>query len=112
EGENLIKLMERSGNTIGSTLRSAWAGQALGQENGSAERTRRIEPGSYALGLVIGLQYSVSEALFSGEGEGMPHRFLFCEATDPNLQRGKEDPGTLDRKSTRLNSSHVKRSLD
>ncbi|MUL40396.1 bifunctional DNA primase/polymerase [Streptomonospora sp. PA3] len=85
EGENLTKQLERSGTTIGPTLRSAWVGDLLGQANARQETTRVLPRGEYALGALIGYQQETAAALLDDSAAGTPQRFLFCSATDPSI---------------------------
>jgi hypothetical protein len=95
EGEQLVRLMERSGATIGEALRRAWSGAALGQQNGTDETTRVIPRGSYALGLAIGFQPEFTWKLLA-DTSGTPQRFVWVWATDPSVPlNGPEDPGVL-----------------
>lgn len=84
EGEVLTKMLERSGATIGETLRRGWVGRTLGQTNGRAETTRIIKDGRYSLGLVIGFQPETAQPLLADAAAGTPQRFLWCWATDPS----------------------------
>lgn len=96
EGESLAKLVERSGSTVGETLRRGWAGSTIGQSNGRAETTRIIERGRYSLGLVIGFQPETAQTLLADHAAGTPQRFLWCWATDPAIpDHPQSDPGPL-----------------
>lgn len=85
EGEALAKLIERSGSTIGETIRRAHMGSTIGQQNGRAETTRIIDKGSYSLGLVIGFQPETCQLLLADDAAGTPQRFLWCWALDPSM---------------------------
>jgi hypothetical protein len=85
EGEILAKLMERSGQTLGPIVRSAWAGAALGQELADSDRTRWIARLSYALGMVIGFQPEVVQHLLADGAAGTPQRFLWMSGYDLDL---------------------------
>lgn len=85
EGQSLTKLIERSGSTVGETLRSAWSGEGIGQKNGRAETTRTVPARSYAAGLVIGFQPSTALPLLADVDAGTPQRFLYCWAIDPTI---------------------------
>lgn len=83
EGEALTKMLERAGTTVGPTLRSAWGGETLGQQNASDDRTRIVR--DYSLGIVIGFQPSTILPLLDDAEAGTPQRFLYASATDPNI---------------------------
>lgn len=85
EGETLAKLMERSGQTIGPTIRSAWAGTSLGQELADSDRTRWIDRLSYAVGMVIGFQPETVQSLLADGAAGTPQRFLWMSGYDLEL---------------------------
>jgi hypothetical protein len=85
EGEAMAKLVERSGSTIGETLRRAWVGETIGQSNGRAETTRIIHGGRYSLGLVVGFQEETAQPLLADEAAGTPQRFLWCWVVDPSM---------------------------
>ncbi len=85
EGETLAKLMERTGATIGPTIRSAWSGTTLGQGLADSERSRFIEAFAYSLGMVIGFQPETVQSLLADGAAGTPQRFLWASGYDVNL---------------------------
>ncbi|WP_327069249.1 hypothetical protein [Kitasatospora sp. NBC_01302] len=86
EGATLTRLMkERSGSTLGETLRSAAVGQTLGQTNASKDTSRYIPSGSYSLGLLVGFQPETVAPLFEETAEGTPQRFLWTQVVDPSI---------------------------
>jgi hypothetical protein len=85
EGQGLNKLIERTGSTVGETLRSAWNGETIGQKNGRSETTRVVEKGSYALGLTIGYQDHTALPLLADVDAGTPQRFMWVWAVDPSI---------------------------
>jgi hypothetical protein len=86
EGASLTRLMkERSGSTLGETLRSAAVGQTIGQTNASKETSRYIPKGSYSMGLLVGFQPSTVAPLFDEVEEGTPQRFLWLQVIDPSI---------------------------
>ncbi|MEI5036019.1 hypothetical protein RB201_35520 [Streptomyces sp. S1A(2023)] len=86
EGATITRLMqERSGSTLGETLRSAAVGQTLGQTNASKETSRYIPKGSYSLGLLVGFQPETVAPLFEEVAEGTPQRFVWVQVTDPSI---------------------------
>lgn len=96
EGESLAKMLERTGATIGETLRRAWTGATIGQANGRSETTRIISKGSYALGLVIGFQLETVQSLIADAHAGTPQRFLWAWALDGAQSTTRvADPGPL-----------------
>lgn len=96
EGQSLTQMVSRTGATIGPTLRSAWAGELLGQANAREETTRHLPAGSYALGMVIGYQPETAQPLLADAAPGTPQRFLWATATDPHVpQEQPRHPGPL-----------------
>lgn len=85
EGAALNKLLERSGSTVGETLRSAWSGETIGQKNGREETTRIVRTGQYSVGLLIGYQPETVLPLLADVAAGTPQRFLFAWAVDPTI---------------------------
>ncbi|MFF9324014.1 hypothetical protein ACF1AY_04775 [Streptomyces sp. NPDC014776] len=86
EGATITRLMkERSGSTLGETLRSAAVGQTLGQTNASKDTSRYIPSGSYSLGLLVGFQPETAAPLFEEVAEGTPQRFLWVQVVDPSV---------------------------
>jgi len=85
EGGGLNKLIERTGSTVGETLRTAWSGETLGQKNGRIETTRTVPARSYAAGLMIGYQPATVLPLLADVEAGTPQRFLFVWAVDPTI---------------------------
>ncbi|MEU0783282.1 hypothetical protein ABZ341_17125 [Streptomyces sp. NPDC006173] len=97
EGSSLTRLMkERSGSTLGETLRSAAVGQTLGQTNASKDTSRYIPKGSYSMGLLVGFQPETVAPLFEEVAEGTPQRFVWVQVTDPAIpDQQPEWPGEL-----------------
>ncbi|MCX4699526.1 hypothetical protein [Streptomyces sp. NBC_01373] len=97
EGASLTRLMkERSGSTLGETLRSAAVGQTLGQTNASKDTSRYIPNGSYSMGLLVGFQPETVAPLFEEVAEGTPQRFVWFQVIDPAIpDRQPEWPGEL-----------------
>jgi hypothetical protein len=85
EGSGLNKLIERTGSTVGETLRTAWSGETLGQKNGRVETTRTVPARSYAAGLMIGYQPATIMPLLADVDAGTPQRFLYVWAVDPTI---------------------------
>jgi hypothetical protein len=96
EGAVLAKLAERSGSTLGETLRRGFGGEALGQSNATADRSRLVPYHSYSLGLIVGFQPDAALHLLSEASLGGPQRFLWARAEDPWIPDHAEWPGGLD----------------
>lgn len=87
EGEFFNQASKRSTSTLGSTIRSAWTGDLLGQQNASSETNRILDPNTYSLGMIFGFQPSTAAPLFTDDeiNKGTPQRFGFVAAVDQNL---------------------------
>lgn len=97
EGQALADLGSRKGSTLVPYLRSAWTGSTLGTSNASVETKRRIAKGTYTLGLVIGLQPVLANALLDDAGGGLPQRFAWFSVIDPTIPDNRvEWPGPLE----------------
>lgn len=96
EGESLARMLQRSGATVGESLRRAWAGATIGQQNGKTETTRIVRSGTYSLGLLIGFQRETCQELLADGAAGTPQRFLWAWATDPSIPKTRvPNPGVL-----------------
>lgn len=98
EGATITRLMkERSGSTLGETLRSAAVGQTLGQTNASKDTSRYIPSGSYSMGLLVGFQPETAAPLFEEVAEGTPQRFVWVQVIDPSVPDVQPEwPGELE----------------
>ncbi|WP_328846079.1 hypothetical protein [Streptomyces sp. NBC_00258] len=85
EGEALIRIGSRDGSSLWPSIRSAWQAGTLGQTNASAERRRFIKRGSYALGMVVGFQYTNALVVLRDSITGTAQRFVWCLAIDPDI---------------------------
>ncbi len=96
EGEVLNKMLQRTGATIGETLRRAWVGATLGQANGRDDTTRIVKEGGYSLGLLIGFQRETALPLLADAAAGTPQRFLWAWVTDPTIpEEETPSPGMI-----------------
>jgi hypothetical protein len=83
EVDTLAALKGRSGSTLLPKLRDAWMGDTLGFAYASQEKAVTLEPQSYRLGLVVGIQPERARPLFEDAEGGTPQRFLWMPSTDP-----------------------------
>lgn len=100
EGRQVLAIGSRSGATVLAVLCELWSGSVAGQTNATSERSRRIEAGSYTVGVLAGFQTATISALFEDEAGGAPQRFAFAPAVYPRhlerLDAGEvEWPGQL-----------------
>ncbi|MFE2828479.1 bifunctional DNA primase/polymerase [Streptomyces sp. NPDC059271] len=85
EGEGLIRIGSRDGSSLWPSIRSAWQSGTLGQTNASAERRRFIKRGSYAMGMVVGFQFTNALVVLRDSITGTAQRFVWCVAIDPDI---------------------------
>lgn len=96
EVDQLGALGQRSGATLGPTIRSALTGGQLGTENADIERRRNVPAKSYRLVLFAGVQPTRSAALLEDSDAGTPQRFVWVRAVDPTIPDAEvEWPGEL-----------------
>ncbi|MEX5711895.1 hypothetical protein AB1484_27270 [Parafrankia sp. FMc6] len=93
EIDTLAALKGRQSSTLMQELRKAWSGEQLGFAYVDETKRLPIEPHTYRLGLLVGVQPGRGAALLSEEAVagGDPQRFLWMPATDPNAP--DEEPG-------------------
>lgn len=83
EGEQLLKVGKRDSSITLPTIRSAWAGQGLGQTNASRDTTRNAPAHSYRFAMYVGLQPPFAAELLTGDAAGDPQRYLFAAVQNP-----------------------------
>lgn len=102
EGQALAAMAQRQGTTIMSVFRSMWSGEALGQQNGTDERTRRVPAGEYRAAILAGFQPSTAVAMVD-DLNGTAQRWCWFSATDPTIPDDfPEWPGSVDWKVPHL----------
>lgn len=80
---NLGATMGRTGSTLEPVLLSAWSGKPLGGQNVDESKRLRAPAYGYRLNLITGVQPAKSGVLTDKDGSGLPQRFLWCDAGDP-----------------------------
>lgn len=96
EGRMLAELANRKGTTILATLCTAWTGGDLGQANADRDRFRRLEAGTYSLGMLTSWQPAKAAALFDDTDGGLPGRMLYLPGNDHHApDHAPEWPGPL-----------------
>ncbi|AHW65553.1 Hypothetical protein CGLY_15585 [Corynebacterium glyciniphilum AJ 3170] len=78
----LTALSGRTGATLQPKLLSMWSGKAVGNTNADKTTTRRLNAGSYRLGLLAGVQPANAGVLLNEDGSGLPQRFLWADMED------------------------------
>ena len=83
--------INRPGSTLLGELNTAWAGSTLGSANADAARRVVLPSHTYRLGMHIGVQPKLVDALLQKEGSGFPQRFVWFQAQLPEAtQRPRE----------------------
>lgn len=101
EVETLNQLVDRNGSTLSSLLKTAGTGGTIGQANAKAGGRNRIVPrGQYRMTMMVNVQPSMAGPLLEGEKSGLPQRFLWMSAEDPDAPRSATEdfpdyPGPL-----------------
>lgn len=92
EVDGLAALRARQGSTLMPQLRSAFLGERLGFAYADQKRRIPLEPHSYRLGLVVGVQPDRAAALLDESDGGTPQRFVWLPSTDPDLTANPDPP--------------------
>lgn len=77
EGEAIEELSGRNGATLGTSLRSAASGEALGFGNASDETRLPVPQYEYRLAVVMGIQPEKTKYLLDESTGGTPQRFVW-----------------------------------
>lgn len=109
EAEGLARLVDRSGSTLRSTLKSAWSGRTLATLNASADRRRKVGEHRYRLCITVGAQPTNAGALLDDIDGGFPARFLWVSTYDP---RPGSDASGIDPWEWTVPVGEVKRDKD
>lgn len=90
-------VQERNGSTSGSVLRSMLTGGQATTTNADASRNRSLEPHSYRLSVLSGVQPELSDVLLKDAHAGTPQRWVWLPASDPAMPDVEPSwPGVLD----------------
>lgn len=84
EVDSLLALTARTGATVGSELRKVWSAERLGFSYVDPVKRLPVPAHRYRAGLVVGVQPARAEWLLDGVGGGLPQRFLWAGAGDPD----------------------------
>lgn len=80
EGRQVLAIDARKGATVLAVLCEMWSGSVAGQTNAEQARTRKLDAGTYVVGMLLGFQTATIDALFADEAGGAPQRFAFAPA--------------------------------
>jgi energy-coupling factor transporter ATP-binding protein EcfA2 len=108
EGETFIRGTKRDASTTLGTIRSAWSGTVLGQQNASKDTTRLLPAGSYRMALIMGFQPEYIAELINDDAAGTPQRFLLVSSIDKRIPDVAEKwRGSLDIRKAGSGAMHV-----
>lgn len=83
EVDSLGAVGARQGATILSMLRQAWSGEQLGFQYADATKSLIVEAHRYRMALIAGVQPGRAGAILDDLDGGLPQRFSWLRATDP-----------------------------
>lgn len=95
EVDTLTALAARQGSTLMSRLRDAWMGDQLGFAYADADKALNLDPHTYRMGLILGVQPAKAGPLINDADGGTPQRFLWFPVTDrlmPDVRDRPEEP--------------------
>jgi hypothetical protein len=84
----------RKGSTAVSFYTSAWSAALLTTQNADPRRMRRVEPGSYRLAIVSGVQPLKADIILDDSASGFAQRWLWTPTNDPYRPAGADDRST------------------
>lgn len=84
EGAAMNVTMERSGATLGPTLRQVFSDEDLGTTTASEERHRDVPGGSYTMGVVVLYQETTAMKIINDTDTGTAQRFLWFAGHSPS----------------------------
>lgn len=85
EVDTLAAQAQRNGSSIISELRSAFMGERLGFAYADIKKRVPVEPHSYRLCMIVGVQPARAGILLADQDGGLPQRFIWMPATDKNI---------------------------
>lgn len=96
EVDQLGGMQARKGSTLDALLREVWSGARVGNTTNDATRSNQLASGRYRFVMSVGVQPERAGTILDGESGGLPQRFLWVMATDPDLPMASaeahEDP--------------------
>lgn len=87
----------RSGSTLLSKLCTGWFGGEIGSTHADKAKSLPVGDHRYRLCVLAGIQPSRAHILLGAKDLGLPQRFVWAPATDPDMPSARPpDPGPLD----------------
>jgi hypothetical protein len=96
EVSTLNAMRTRQASTLFPELNKAWMGEPLGFAYVTKEKSLRIDPHTYRLCLITGIQPANANVILEDVDSGTPARYLWMPASDPGAPIVRpSDPGPL-----------------
>lgn len=92
EIDQLAAQGRRTGSTLMPQLRAAYSGEQLGSTYAATEKAVILDPHTYRLGMLAGVQPKRSGTLLEDADGGTPQRFIWLPTIDPDPVLGVEEP--------------------
>ncbi|MGO1284666.1 MAG: hypothetical protein ACTHWV_09870 [Brachybacterium sp.] len=83
---------QRTGSTLMPQLRAAYSGEQLGSTYAATEKSVILEPHTYRLGMIAGVQPGRSGTLLRDADGGTPQRFVWLPTIDPDVTLDAAEP--------------------
>lgn len=91
EVDQLDAVSARKGSTLSAQLRTAWDGDELGFHYADPLKRMMVPEMGYRMSLVLGVQPGRAGPLLAEADGGLPQRFLWMPASNPDLAEYSED---------------------
>lgn len=91
EVDQLDAVSARKGSTLSAQLRTAWDGDELGFHYADPLKRMMVPEMGYRMSLVLGVQPGRAGPLLAEADGGLPQRFLWMPASNPDLAEYTED---------------------
>jgi hypothetical protein len=92
EVDSLTSLGQRQGSTLLPQLRQAWSGENLGFAYADPDKALKIEPHSYRLAMIVGVQPGRAAGILDDADGGTPQRFVWLTTMDPDISDEVREP--------------------
>jgi hypothetical protein len=91
EVDQLDAVSSRKGSTLSAQLRTAWDGDELGAYYADPLKRMMVPEMGYRMSLILGVQPGRAASLLAESEGGLPQRFLWLPASNPDLAEYSED---------------------
>lgn len=91
EVDTLASMSARQGSNLLPVMRKAWSGERLGFAYADPTKDIPLDPHTYRLCAVVGVQPERAGGLFAEADGGTPQRFVWLSAVDPTIPDAEPD---------------------